>query len=64
VALVLGGEGNAAWLRRALADWLFVAALGLSEFATLGVAPAESNWSQRRAAIVAAVREHLGADLT
>jgi hypothetical protein len=53
---VLGGEGNTAWLRRGLLDWLYVAVHGLDEIAALGVVPAESQWSQRRLAAGAAVR--------
>lgn len=60
----LGGEGNSAWLRRAIGDWLFIAALGLAEFDALGVAPPAIGWSRRAAAAVAAVRARLGVDFS
>ena len=61
---VLAGEGNAAWLRRGVGDWLFVAALGLAEIAALGVVPPASGWSARRMAAVAAVQARLGVEFT
>ncbi|HLI29193.1 MAG TPA: hypothetical protein VKZ60_19160 [Chloroflexota bacterium] len=60
---VLGGEGNEAWLRRGLADWLYLAAVGLGALAALGVVPADSGWSQRRAAVVGAVAAQLHVEL-
>ncbi len=61
VRFFVGGEGNAAWLRRALLDWLYLAAHGLEEIARLGVVPAEARWSERRAALVDAVQRLVGA---
>ncbi|MBX5490304.1 MAG: hypothetical protein IRZ14_04030 [Chloroflexi bacterium] len=60
---VLGGEGNEAWLRRGLADWLYLGAVGLGALAGLGVVPPDSGWSRRRAAIVAAVSAELRVEL-
>ena len=59
LSFVLGGEGNVAWLRRGLLDWLYVACHGLDEIAGLGVVPPDSQWSQRRAAAVAAAQRLL-----
>jgi hypothetical protein len=55
----VGGEGNAAWLRRGLRDWLYVATHGLDEIAALGVAPPESQWGHRRTAAVGAAQRIL-----
>jgi hypothetical protein len=59
VSFFVGGEGNAAWLRRGLYDWLYVACHGLDEIDRLGVVPAATQWSQRRAAAVAAAQRLL-----
>ena len=60
VRFFVGGEGNAAWLRRGLADWLYLACHGLDEIARLGVVPADARWSERREALVAAARQAIG----
>jgi hypothetical protein len=56
----VGGEGNVAWLRRGLLDWLYVACHGLDEIANLGVVPADSQWSHRRAAATVAAQRLIG----
>jgi hypothetical protein len=60
VRFFVGGEGNAAWLRRALLDWLYLAAHGLDEIARLGIVPANARWSERRDALVAAAQRLVG----
>jgi hypothetical protein len=55
----VGGEGNTAWLRRGLRDWLYVATHGLDEIMGLGVIPAETQWTHRRDAAVAAAQRIL-----
>jgi hypothetical protein len=60
VRFFVGGEGNAAWLRRGVADWLYLACHGLDEIARLGVVPREARWSERRDALVAAARQLIG----
>ncbi|HEY7067986.1 MAG TPA: hypothetical protein VII06_41425 [Chloroflexota bacterium] len=59
VSFFVGGEGNAAWLRRGLLDWLFLATYGLEEIDRLGIAPAESQWGLRRTAAVGAAQRLL-----
>jgi hypothetical protein len=54
ISFLIGGEGNVAWLRRGLLDWLYVACHGLDAIHGLGFVPAESQWSLRRAAATAA----------
>ncbi len=51
----VGGEGNVAWLRRGLLDWLYLASHGLEEIERLGIIP-QSQWSQRSAAAVSAAQ--------
>jgi len=60
VRFFVGGEGNAAWLRRGLTDWLYLACHGLDEIARLGVVPREARWSERRDALVASARQLIG----
>ncbi|HLH25447.1 MAG TPA: hypothetical protein VK066_23250 [Chloroflexota bacterium] len=59
VSFFVGGEGNVAWLRRGLLDWLFVATYGLEEIGRLGIAAPESQWAHRRAAAVGAAQRLL-----
>ena len=51
---------NAAWLRRALLDWLYLATHGLDEIARLGIVPATARWSERRDVLVATARRLVG----
>jgi hypothetical protein len=59
VSFFVGGEGNVAWLRRGLLDWLYLATYGLEEIDRLGIAAAESQWAHRRAAAVIAAQRLL-----
>ncbi|HZU05294.1 MAG TPA: hypothetical protein VFB73_04925 [Chloroflexota bacterium] len=59
LSFFVGGEGNDAWLRRGVLDWLYLACYGLDEIDRLGVVPADTQWSQRRAAAVAAAERLL-----
>ncbi len=56
----VGGEGNTAWVRRALHDWLFVAIHGLDEIASLGLIADDTQWSHRRVAATGAAQRLLG----
>ena len=59
VSFFVGGEGNVAWLRRGLLDWLYLATYGLDEIGRLGIAAPESQWAHRRAAAVGAAQRLL-----
>jgi hypothetical protein len=61
VSFFVGGEGNLAWLRRGLLDWLYLATYGLDEIGRLGIAAPESQWAHRRAAAVGAAQRLLSA---
>ncbi|HZR97639.1 MAG TPA: hypothetical protein VFE37_02970 [Chloroflexota bacterium] len=61
VSFFVGGEGNLAWLRRGLLDWLYLATYGLEEIDRLGIAAPESQWAHRRAAAVGAAQRLLSA---
>lgn len=55
----VGGEGNVAWLRRGLHDWLYVATHGLEAIAALGLIGPDTQWGQRRTAAVGAAQRLL-----
>lgn len=59
VSFFVGGEGNVAWLRRGLVDWLYLATYGLEEIGRLGIAAPESQWAHRRDAAVGAAQRLL-----
>jgi hypothetical protein len=59
VSFFVGGEGNVAWLRRGLLDWLYLATYGLEEIGRLGIAAPESQWALRCGAAVGAAQRLL-----
>ena len=61
ISFLVGGEGNTAWLRRGVLDWLYVACHGLDQIDRLGVVPPDTQWSGRRAAVGAAAERQIAA---